>query len=189
MGRPDEAIAELNRAQELDPVSLIIQTNIGRVYLFSRLYDQAIEQLRTTLTMDPNFPVAHAFAGLAWTAKSMYSEAIGEYQTSLKLTMPDVNPYVISYLGCAYALSGKRAKAQEMLHELAKLSKRGYVPAGTLATVYIGLGDRDRAFQWLTESVEERGVELSFLKVNPLFDPIRSDPRFADLLRRVNLAP
>jgi TolB-like protein/DNA-binding winged helix-turn-helix (wHTH) protein/Flp pilus assembly protein TadD len=188
-GRPDEALAELKRAQELDPVSLIIQANIGRVHLFSRRYDQAIEQLRATLTMDPNFPVAHAFAGLAWTAKSMYSEAISEYQTSLKLTMPHLNPYVISYLGYAYARCGKRAEAQEILHELAELSKRGYLPAETMATVYIGLGDKDRAFHWLRKSVEERGVELSYLKVNPLFDPIRSDPRFRDLLRSVNLAP
>jgi TolB-like protein/DNA-binding winged helix-turn-helix (wHTH) protein/Flp pilus assembly protein TadD len=189
MGRSDEALAELKRAQELDPVSLIIQANIGRVYLFSRRYDQAIEQLRAALTMDPSFAVAHAFTGLAYTAKSMYSEAIGEYQTSLKLTMPHSNPYVISFLGYAYALCGKRAEAQEMLHELAELSKRGYLPAGTMATVYIGLGDKDRAFHWLTKSVEQRGVDVSPLKVDPLFDPLRSDPRFAALLHRMNLAP
>ena len=188
IGRPDEALAELKKAQELDPVSLIIQTNIARVYLFSRRYDQAIEQSRAAFALDPYFPVAHAFAGRAYTAKSMCSEAIGEYQTSLRLQM-GYNHDVISFLGYTYARCGKKAEAQERLNELVELSKRGYLPAGAMAIVYVGLGDRDRAFHWLTKSVEERGVNLPFLEVEPLFDPIRSDPRFRDLLRRVNLAP
>jgi serine/threonine-protein kinase len=188
VGRFDEALAEMKRAQELDPLSLIIQTELGMVHLVSRRYDLAIEQLRATLAMDPNFGIAHQLLGWVYTAKSMYPEAIREWQTAVKLLGED--PFVISSLGQVYGRAGRRAEAQKILDQLMERSKRGYVPAMAMATVYEGLGDKDRAFQWLAKAFEERNPMLALgLKTDPIFDRLRPDPRFTDLLRRMNLAP
>jgi tetratricopeptide (TPR) repeat protein len=185
LGRFDEGLAEVKRAQELDPLSLIIQTTLGGMYRLSRRYDEAIEQGRAALGMDSNFGVAHFTLGRAYAAKSMYSEAIREYQAALKLMGED--PLLVSYLGVAYGRSGKKAEAQKILDALIERSKRGYMPASAMATAYLGLGDKDQAFRWLAKGIEEREPFMSEIAVDPLYDPLRSDPRFADLLRRTNL--
>jgi len=185
--RFDEALAEIKRAQELDPLSLIINTLLGYVFYESRRPDQAIEQLRQTLAMDPSFAFAHSVLGRTYTEKRMYPQAIAEFRTALEFA--EENPQSIAGLGRAYAESGSQAEAQKILNELLARSKRDYFPAWAIATVYIGLGDKDRALQWLGKAVEERGEYVVWLKTDPLYDPLRSDPRFQDLLRRLNLTP
>jgi TolB-like protein/Tfp pilus assembly protein PilF len=184
-GRFEEAIGEIKKAQQLDPLSLIVNSLVGSVFRFSRRYDEAIEQLRQTLAMDPSFGPAHINLGQIYVRKRMYSEAIAEFRAGLKFAGED--PRFITGLGCAYALSGNQVEARKILAELLARSKRGYFPAHAIATVYIALGDKDRAFEWLGKAVEERGEYVVWLKVEPGYDPLRSDPRFADLLRRLNL--
>jgi TolB-like protein/DNA-binding winged helix-turn-helix (wHTH) protein/Tfp pilus assembly protein PilF len=188
MGRFDEAFAELKRAQELDPVSLHVQANLGRVYRWSRQYDKALEQLHAAFAMDSNYAYPHLYAGLAYMFQSKFPEAAGEFQIMLKLEGAHY-PWALAYLGYTYALWGKRAEAEGLVEQLTELSKHGYLPAGAMAEIYVGLGDKGRAFHWLAKAVDERDTDVVMLKVDPLFDPIRSDPRFADLLRRVNFGP
>ena len=156
----------------------------------ARQYDQAIEQERKTLELDPNYVPAHRTLGMAYVQKSMYKEATAEFEKALVNSLG--SPYVLSELGYAYALSGRRAEAQKALDRLNELSKQKYVPAAYRVMIYVGLGEKDKALDWLEKSYEERyivGDATVDIKVDPVFDPLRSDPRFEDLLRRMNLQP
>ena len=187
-GRLDEAIAETKRTLELDPLSLLTNSLLGESYYFARQYDQAIEQLQKTLELDPNFLLAQDTLGHAYVQKSMYKEGIAEFQKALAI-LPG-NALALSGLGYAYAVSGRRAEAQKVLDQLAEISKQKYVPAASRAAIYAGLGDKDKAFEWLEKAYEERSIVIGSghpIKVDPVWDPLRSDPRFADLLRRMNL--
>jgi tetratricopeptide (TPR) repeat protein len=185
VGRFQEAIAEAKRAVELDPLSPVINSGLGAGFLFARQYDQAIEQERKTLEMDPNFRLAQDSLAFAYVQKSMYKEAIAEFE-KLLASSPD-NAGALGGLGYTYAVAGRKAEARKVLDRLTELSKREYVPAIFVADVHVGLGEKDKAFEWLEKGFEERS--LMFTKVDPMFDPLRSDPRFADLLRRMNLQP
>jgi serine/threonine protein kinase/Flp pilus assembly protein TadD len=187
MGRHDEAIARAKRAQELDPLSLVINTMVGRTFYFARQYDQAIEQFRKTLELDPNFALAQHFLGQAYEQKGMYDEAFAVFQKGI--TLSGGRSQMVAFLGHAYAVSGKRGEALKTLDELKELSKRRYVGPYNVALVYAGLGEKDQAFEWLQKGYEERSSELLWLAVIPGFDSLRSDPRFADLLRRMGLPP
>ena len=187
MERQDEALTTIKRAQELEPVSFILNAAVARHLYWARQYDQAIEQLRKTLELDPNFMAAHFRLGLVYEQKGMYEEAIAEFRKAR--TISENNPFVIAGLGHVYGLSGNRKKAQELISELKELSNRRYVPAYDMAVIYSGLGERDQAFAWLEKAYQERAGSLVYLKVEPVFDPIRSDRRFADLLRRMGLPP
>ncbi len=187
MGHLDDALAEIKRAQELDPFSLIVNTVFGYVLYYSRRYDQAIEQVRQTLAMDPSFAIAYLPLGRTYIQKRMYPEAIAEFQTGLRYAEDD--PRLIAGRGHAYAVSGNKVEAEKVLDQLLARSKDGYFPFWAIATVYIGLGDNDRALEWLGKAVEERGEVVTWLKPDPLYDPLRSDNRFRNLLRRANLAP
>lgn len=182
--RHDEAIIEIKRAQELDPVSLIIHTEVGRHFYYARQHDRAIDELRKAIEMDPNFARAHQYLGRAYEQKGMYEEAVVECQKAWQL---DNTPRTLSFLGYANARLGKRAAAQKILDELKGVSKRKYVSPYWIAVVYTGLDDKDEAMEWLEKLYGERSGFLIFLKVEPIFDPLRSDPRFEDLLRRVGL--
>ena len=184
--RHDEAIAEIERAQELDPVSLIVHTEVGRHFYYARQYDRAIEQLRKAVEMDPNFARAHQYLGRTYVKKGMYEEAVAECQKAWQL---DNTPRTLGFLGYAYAVSGKRAAAQKVIEELKGESKRRYVSPYWITVVYAGLGDTDGALEWLEKLYEERSGFLIFLKVEPIFDSLRSDPRFTDLLRRAGHTP
>jgi eukaryotic-like serine/threonine-protein kinase len=188
-GSVEGAITEERRALELDPLSLSINRMLGVTFFSARKYDQAIEQQRKTLDLDPNFRLAVNDLGLAYLAKSMSKQAIAEFQKAL-MTSPD-NVAALSDLGYAYAVTSRRAEAQTVLDQLNELSKRKYVPARYRARIYASLGDKDKAFDWLEKGYEDRSVGsgLSGLKMDASFDPLRSDPRFADLLRRMNLQP
>jgi adenylate cyclase len=156
----------------------------------ARQYDQAIEQERKTLDIDPNYMNAHRTLGMAYVQKSMYKEATTEFEKAL-VTNPG-NPYVLSELGYALALAGKKAEAQKALDQLNELAKQKYVPAGYRVMIYAGLGEKDKALEWLEKSYEEHyvvGDGTADIKVDPVFDSLRSDPRFRDLLRRMNLQP
>ena len=184
-GRIDEAIAASNRARELDPFSLAISSQRGFLLENARRYDEAIEQLRGVIAMDPNHYHAHWVLGHTYAAKGQYEEAIVAAQKAVDLSQRA--PGALGMLGLAYGLGGHEAEARKVLNELLKLSETRYVSPAALVNVYIGLGDKDQAFVWLEKAYQERSNYLAFLKVFPLVDPLRADPRFNDLIRRVGL--
>jgi serine/threonine protein kinase/Flp pilus assembly protein TadD len=184
-GRSHAAIAEEKRALELDPLSLPTNALLGGIFYWARQYDQAIEQERKTLDLDANSVVAHWYLGLAYTQKCMYKEAVAEFESGLMIS-PN-NPLVLSQLGCAYAFAGKKEEAQKVLDRLTELAKENYVSAWSMATMHASLGEKDKTFEWLEKGFDDRSTYL--IKVYPAFDPLRSEPRFADLLQRMNLQP
>jgi Tfp pilus assembly protein PilF len=181
LGRFDEAVAEFKRAVALDPTSLLNNRSLGAAYHSARRYDEAIEQYRKTLEMDPNFRLVRANLGSAYLQKGMYNEGIAEFEKA----------GAVSRLGYAYAVAGRRAAAQKVLDQVIETSKQKYVPTERIALIYTGLGEKDKAFEWLEKGYEERAIggPPVGIKVEPEFDPLRSDPRFQDLLRRMNLQP
>ncbi len=183
-GRFDEALAKARRAQELDPLSLPINMILGWVFLNARQYDQAVDQLRKTLEMEPNFILGHHRLGLVYEQQGKYAEAIAEFKQVVNLSAG--SPLGLAGLAHAYALSGKRAEAQRMLEDLKRLSEQRYVSHASIAMVYVALGDRDQALAWLDQAEKARDGQLTRIKADPRFDSLRSDPRFADLVRRVN---
>jgi TolB-like protein/Tfp pilus assembly protein PilF len=185
MGRFDESIAEGRRAEELDPLSPVISADLGWSLFLARRYDEAIIQLKRTLTLDPNFYLTHRYLAIACHTKGNYAEAIGEYRKALAL---NDDPWVKALLGRSLAKSGQRGEAIKMLGELQSESAHRYVPSASLAVVYAALGEKDKAFVWLEKDVAERSPRPPLFSVNPVFDDLRDDPRFTDLVRRVALA-
>ncbi len=185
LGRLDEALVEVNRALELDPVSLGINTALGHVLYLSRRYDAAIAQYRKALRLNPNFAQAHLWFGRPYLEKGMFERAIDEVETAVRLT--NESTMSLAVLGHAFASAGRPKEAQQILSTLAKRGRSQYVPSYWIALVYVGLGDKDRAFQWLGRAEKERSAWLAWVKVEPRFDGLRSDPRFGRLLRRLNL--
>ena len=183
MGRCDESIAELNLAAALDPLSLIINADLGRAYYYARQYDQGIKQEAQTLEMDPHFWLSHINLGRSFTQKGMHAEALGELLKANEAS-PD-NSEVLSFLGFAYAAANQREEAIKILDQLRERSKLHHVPPYHFAILYAGLGDKDTVFEWLERAFERHAVDLFTLKVEPMFDILRDDERFADLLRRV----
>jgi TolB-like protein/Flp pilus assembly protein TadD len=185
MGRHDEALEEIELARELDPLSLPIGVGVGWHFFLTRQYHRAIEEYRKTLEMDPNFYMAHFLLGLAHEQESMFDEAIAAYQQAQALSHG--HPLMIAAPGHAYAALGQRDEAQAVLDQLAQLAKRRYVSPYYIAAIYTGLGEKEQALAWLDQACESRSEGLIWLKVDPLFDSLRADARFADLLHRVGL--
>ena len=185
MGRHVEALAEMTRAQELDPLSLILNTLLGRTFYFARRYDEAIDQLRKTLEMDPNFERALLFLGLVYAQKGRLSEAITKLRQAMILSKR--GPVSVGALGYAYGRSGKRHHAQKLVAELHKRSRQGYVSAFNLALIYAGLGEGAKALDLLATAYEERSSWMVFLGVTPAFDDLRANTGFVQLLRRIGL--
>jgi tetratricopeptide (TPR) repeat protein len=186
MGRAEEAIAEVNRAQELDPLSLFISTQRGFILMCARRYDEAIEQLHRVIGLDPNHYTAHWFLGIAYANDKRFDEAIAAFEKAVVLSSRA--PGALGAMGMCYGLAGRKAEAKKVLDELLELNRRRYVTPMALVQVYIGLGDKDRAFAWLEKAYQERSYSMAYLKVDPLVDPLRTDPRFDDLLRRIGLS-
>ena len=184
MQRFDDAITELKRAQELDPLSLIINTDLGYAYIFAGQYDKAIEQLRKTLEMDQSFYYAHWCLGLAYEMKGAFREAQGEYEKALQL---NDDPYIIALLGHLFATSGDEDQALKALRQLEEISRQRYVPPYSFAIVYAELNEKDQAFQWLEKCYQERCIQMIGIKFDPLIKNLRSDPRLAELGRRVGI--
>jgi tetratricopeptide (TPR) repeat protein len=184
-GRFDEALAESKRAQELDPLSLVISTLVGYVPYFSRQYDKAIEQLKKTLELDPNFAPAHLCLGWAYVRQGRFDEGMAEYQKVR--TIVGSGPYGLADLGYAYARTRKKSEATKILNELLEFSKQGYSLPFDIAIVYWGLGDKDKTLEWLEKASEERSTFLLFIKIDPQWDGLRSDPRFIAIMKKMGL--
>ncbi|HKP85319.1 MAG TPA: protein kinase [Blastocatellia bacterium] len=185
MGRHNEAIAEIKRAQELDPLSLIINAVSGRTFYYARRYDEAIETLNKTIQMDQRFGPAYAFLCAAYEQKNMREQAIAMAQEPVKLS-PNT-PVYLTILGHTYAASGKRAEAEAIIARLKELSKQQYVQPSFLALLYTGLGDNDEAIEWLEKAYSDRDDRLVFVIIDPQLDKIQSDSRVRDLARRIGL--
>jgi eukaryotic-like serine/threonine-protein kinase len=183
-GRFDQAITEGRRAVELDPLSLIANVELSAIYGYARQNDPAIAQLRKIIEMDPNWYLARMVLCQTYGYKGQFAEAIAECEKARRL---DDDPAVLSNLARAYVLSGKRDEALKVVAQMHELAKQRYVPAYGFGLVYAALGDKDQAFQWLERSLQDGGWEITFLKVDPALDSLRSDPRFADLVKRVGL--
>ena len=184
-GRIDDAIAASNRARELDPFSLSISAQRGFLLENARRYSEAIEQLLAVIRMDPNHYQAYWILGHTYAANGQHQEAITAAEKAVELSQR--TPGALGILGLAYGLAGRKTEANQILNELLKLNESRYVTPAALVNVYIGLGDKDQAFAWLEKAYQEKSNYVTFLKVFPILDPIRSDPRFPDLVRRIGL--
>ena len=182
--RFEEAFAEGKRAVELDPLSLITNGELAADYYYARQYDQAIAQIRKVIELDRNFYLAHMLLGQNYVMKGQLSDALAEFQRAIEL---DDDPQVLAYLAFVQAALGKKEEATKTLAQMNELARKRYVPSYAFAVVHVGLGDKDQAFQFLERSFEERAWEITYLKVEPFMDNLRSDPRFADLVRRVGI--
>src|ERR1700756_3558218 len=183
LGRYDDALAEMRKAENLDPLSLIINSDLAELLVVAHSYDESIQQSRKTIEMDPNFALAHNQLAQAYLQKHLYDEAVAELRKAVQLS--GSSPTCIANLARAYVASGKRSEAIKLLNDLEKRSIHGYSNASEIATIYASLGDTDQAMNWLEKAYEERfnpGVLL-----RPGFDPLRSDPRFHNLLHLVGL--
>ena len=186
MGRNNEALAEIRRAEALDPVSLITDTNEGWILFCARQYDQAINKLQATIEMDPNFANAHYKLALVYEIKGMYKEAVEEHLKSKALS-GDISENM-EKLKAAYVTSGSKGYYREELRQLKDTSTRGYVLPKYFVLTELQLGNTEETLKWLEAAYKERTEPLAYLRVDPRFDSLRSDARFEDLLRRVNLA-
>jgi len=184
-GRTDEALVWARRGRELDPLS-ISDTTLGEVLFQSRRYEEAIHEFRSVLVVQPDDATALFELGFPLIANNQPADAIPALEKALSVS--NRSPGVIGVLIRAYAHAGRRSDALRLLAELKERSKTGYVPAGAFVNAYLGLGENEQTFASLEQGYKEQSNILQFLKVHPFFDPIRADPRFADLVRRVGLA-
>jgi tetratricopeptide (TPR) repeat protein len=185
MGRLKESVDHVNRAREIDPLSISINFSLGRRLYMAREYDRAIEQLRNTLEMDPSYELAHCVLGQAYEQKGQYAEAISEFEKALAISHN--SPLVLSALGHAYAVAGIREQAESSLTELMEQSKNRYVSPFYIAIIYAGLAEHEKAMDWLEKAYRYRSNGLVFLKVDPALDSLRNLPRFQGLQRRMHL--
>ena len=181
----DEAFSEIKRAQQLDPLSIRINQNVGYIYYLSRQYDKAINLLRKTIEIDSTFPLGNAELGDCYFMKKQYDIAYDAYQTEVRVTGDSTNIYL---LACVDAVTGRKKEAMVLRGKLKDISTRTFVPTSYFVFIEIYLGNKDKAFALLQKAVEEKDSYMISLKTEPKFDPIRSDPRFANLLREVHLA-
>jgi len=185
-GRIEESIRESKEAKKLDPLSLYTVVSLGWAYYFARDFDRAVEQGRKALEMEPRFDFAYWIIGVAEAQQGHAEESVAALNQAVLLTGGSLTH--MAHLGYAYALAGKREEAAQVLADLEESAGEKYVSAYYFAIIHLGLGDRDQTFHWLEQAVEERSGFLAFIKVEPMFDSLRSDERFAALLRRMELA-
>jgi tetratricopeptide (TPR) repeat protein len=186
MGQFEQGLPELRKARDLDPLSLIINTNVGLNFYWARQYDRAIEQLERALELEPNFFRARLHLGMCYERKRMYPEAIAEFEKARSISE---NSWTLAGLGHCHASFGARARAENLLEQLLELSRHQFVSCATIAVVYAGFEDRvEPTMEWLEKAYEERSGLLIWLKVWPIFDHLRSDARFVRLLRRIGFA-
>jgi TolB-like protein/Tfp pilus assembly protein PilF len=184
MGRFDEAVKAQEAVLQRLPLDLNMNLDSAGILLLAGRYDQSIEQTRKAFELDPNFWWSYQNLGLAYERKKQYPEAIAALE---KARQGDVNPSSLGYLGYVYAAAGKKAEALRVLDELKESSKRQYVPSYSIAIIYAGLNDKDKAFEWLNKAYDERSHFIALLKVETVLDNLRPDPRFAELMRKVGL--
>ena len=189
LGQLDQAVAELKRAVELDPFSVIMNTNFGLCYILARRYPEAIAQLRKATELDPNFGQTHVFLGHALEVSGDSAGAIREYEKAYEVEKAhrtggkDVGSPFLAY---AYALQGEQEKALQLLRQLEDLERRnGGVFAFGLAMVHLRLGQKEQAIDWLERSYLDKELPMSFIKVNPWLEPLRGNPRFEKLANQI----
>jgi len=181
----DEAISEIKRAQQLDPLSLRISQNVGYIFYQSRQYDKAINQTQKTIDIDSTFPYGHSNLGDCYFMKKQYDIAYDAYQTEVRVTGDSTNIFL---LACVDAVNGRKREAMALRKKLKDISTRTFVPTSYFVFIEIYLGNKDKAFALLQKALEEKDPYMIGLKTEPKFDPIRSDPRYTTLLREVHLA-
>ena len=184
-GRLDEALAENKRAQELDPLSPMFNTNVGIAYYYARKYDEAIDQGEKTISLEPRFVNAYIYLGQSYEQKKLYPKAIETFEKGM--AQAERHPQLIASLGHAYAMAGDRTGAQRSINELLDLSKQRYVDPYLFAVIYVGLGDKAKTIEWLEKAYSDHTFFLLWLNVDPIFDPIRDDKRFRDLVQRLGI--
>jgi tetratricopeptide (TPR) repeat protein len=183
MGRYEEAYTELQRALRLDPLSSVFNAFLGFVYLYAHRYDQAIKQFLKTLELDPTSGAALAGLGWAHCCNAQYEPAIAAWRKAIPLWPGST---CIAWLGEAYAAADRRDEAHKVLKQLQELSKERYVTPYGVARIYAALRETDETFTWLETAYAQRANWMVLLKIDPCFDNLRSDPRFQDLMRRMN---
>jgi eukaryotic-like serine/threonine-protein kinase len=184
VGRIDEALREIKHAQQLDPLSQIARANVGVIHYFARQYDSAMKPLNDVLKEDPKFDTAYWGLGLIYEQKGMPAEAVAQMEKAAALS-PD--PNTMASLAHAYAIAGQKDKAQKVFKDLEGQAQKENISGYQFALIYVGLGERDKAFAELEKAFKERSTLLTYTKMDPRFDPIRSDARFIDLQRRMGL--
>ena len=182
-GKTEQGWKEINLAREIDPLSLVINTDIALNHYYARHYDAAIEQCKKTLQLEPDFALAHFWLARAYVMKKMYPEAIAEFQKSMDLEPGNV--LALALKGHAYGVSGQANEARRVIAELQQLSAKSYVSPVLFALIYVGLGDNNQAMAFAEKGFRERAALLTRLKMEPILDPLRSDKRFQNLLSRV----
>lgn len=182
-GREEEGLAEIRRAREMDPLSLPINADLALNFFYARRYDRVVEQCKKTLELDPNFGLGHFHLARAYLEKKMYPEAVAEFRRAIEI-QPE-NPLPLALLGHAYGVSGQPAKAQAIIDQLNATSAHRYLSPVFLSLVYVGLGEKDQALAWAEKAYQEHAPLLTRLKMDPIVDGLRQDPRFQDLLRRI----
>ncbi|MEK7857085.1 MAG: hypothetical protein AAB288_13425, partial [Acidobacteriota bacterium] len=184
-GRHSEALAAIKRARELDPLSPFANALEGQLLLHAGKPDEALDRLKKTFELDENFYFPHMFAASVYIEKGLFEQAISEARLASKLapnqTMSDV------YLAYALAKFGRREESLAILDKLTERAKIRFVPPAHFAMLYNGLGETDKAFEWLEKGFKARDAKMTFLKVEPKWNNLRSDPRFVDLMKRMNL--
>ncbi len=188
VGRFDEALEQLKEAERLDPISFVTQVHIGWVYYYTGKYDLAIERYKRVLEMEPGFAWAHLHLGQAYEQKGMLSEAIEEMIKAQSLSSIIHHRYK-ARLGRLYAIAGHRLEAEATLNELLETQKHRYVSPHSIALVYAGMGDKDRAIEWLQKGMEQRAGRMVRLQFDPRFNNLRSDQRFKQILQRIFPSP
>jgi tetratricopeptide (TPR) repeat protein len=187
VARFEECLAETRRAHSLDPAYLVVAVDMGCRLYEARRYTEAIAPIEKVLEFNPGFAVGHRCLGQVYEANGMYREAIPELQRAVDLA--GEVPMYVAALGHAYAVSGQRDEARKALRKLDELAKRRYVSNFPRALICAGLGEKDRALEWLERAFQEHSSGMVKLKVDPRLDPLRQDARFKNLLGRVGLTP
>jgi len=182
LGRWEKMGLEIHRAEELDPLSFRIYSDGALYYYQARQYDDAVEQARKAIELEPDYFRAHTWLGLSYVQMGRLSEAVAETQKGAQLSD---SPLARAVMGYAFAVAGRRSEARKIADELAAKRGQNYLCPFDIGTIHISLGEKDEAFRWLERAYDERSDCIAGLKVDPRLDPIRSEPRYQDLVRRV----
>jgi tetratricopeptide (TPR) repeat protein len=185
LGRHEEAIVEILRARELDPLSPRINANVGELFYYARKYDRALEELKKSTELFPEHSDNYSASGGVYAQMGRYEDAISSYERVFELAGQSGDLSI--GLAYVYALSGKRSEARKRLNNIIEYSKQNFVSPISIAAVYVGLGEKEEAFSWLEKGCSENDARLFYLKADPAFDALRSDPRFKALLKKVGL--
>jgi tetratricopeptide (TPR) repeat protein len=185
MGRFDEGLKENKQAQELNPLSRLVAQTRATIYWTWRQYDRAIEEYKKLLEMNPDYYTARFWLAFPYAFKGMHEKAISTIEEAMAVSGGGA-PLMWTAIGFIYSVAGKRDEAKRTLNKMLEQSKKSYVAPWMIAAVYGGLGQRDKAFEWLEKSFKERDHWLTYLKMSPVVDSLRSDPRFTVLLKKMN---